>query len=140
MVYVIYNPTSDINDFVTDDKNSALVRAGELVDMKTHVHFEVRKYDMSIEEYNECLTADDYLKGVYTVRGFIEQFGEEPTFDTLSPAEAERLINMSPEEKAYAVMHIPDNVLLAELARRIGQYRTFADRIGEAESELRIFI
>lgn len=140
MVYVIYNPSSDVNDFVTEDKNSALMRAGELVDMKIHVHFEVIQYDMGIDEYNNGIPAEDHLKGVYTLRGFIEQFGEEPTFDTLSPAEAERLINMSPEEKGYVVMHIPDNVLLAELARRIGQYRTFADRIGEAESELRIFI
>lgn len=140
MVYTIYGKQTDINDMVTESMTSALTRAGELRDMFIEDAFEVRKYDLSIDEYNECLDADDHLMGVYSIRGFIEQFGIEPHFNTISPAEAERLINMSPEEKEFIVMHIPDTVILAELSRRFTQYRYFADRIGQANAELRIFI
>lgn len=140
MVYTIYGKQTDIDDIITESLASALVRAGELRDMRIDDAFEARKYDLSSDEYIECLDADDHLKGVYSIRGFIEQFGIEPHFNTITPAEAERLVNMSPEEKEFIVMHIPDNVILAELARRMKQYRDFAEKIGEANAELRIFI
>lgn len=140
MTYVIYNTDTDINDFVTDQKTSALMRAGELVDEGTDESYLVLKYDLSYDVYMDALDADEYLVGQYSVKGFIEQFGAEAPLYELSPAEKERLINLAPEEKAFVVMFIEDNVLLAELSRRMDQYRKFTEKIGKANDELRIFI
>ncbi|MBR5178663.1 MAG: hypothetical protein IKW90_07705 [Lachnospiraceae bacterium] len=138
MLYVIYNKTTDTNAYVTEDKSSALMYAGECIDYGYADDLIVHKYDMTEEEYDECL--DPQLVGWYTIKGFIEQFGEEPTFSELTPAEAERLINLSPEEKDFVVMHIPDATLIAELSRRVNEYRKYADKVSQANAELRIFI
>lgn len=138
MLYVIYNKATDINDFVTEDKASALMRAGELLDAGYNTDIYVEKYDMTAHEYSECL--DPPPVGCYNLKGFVEQFGEDPQFKELTPAEAERLINMSPEEKDFIVMHIPDATLIAELSRRMKEYRKYTEKIASADSELRIFI
>ena len=140
MTYVIYSPCTDTNDFVTDNKASALMRAGELVDVGTDGSYLVLKYDLSYDDYMDALDADDHLIGQYNVNGFIEQFGAEAPLYELSPAEKERLINLAPEEKAFVVMFIEDSVLLAELSRRMDQYRKYTEKIGRADDELRIFV
>lgn len=140
MTYVIYNTDTDINDFVTDQKTSALMRAGELVDEGVDGVYLVLKYDLSHDDYMDALDADEYLSGQYSVKGFIEQFGAEAPLHELSPAEKERLINLAPEEKNFVVMFIEDSVLLAELSRRMDQYRKYTEKIGCAGDELRIFI
>lgn len=140
MTYVIYNPDTDTNDFVTEQKTSALMRAGELVDEGIDGDYLVLKYDMSYDDYMDALDADEYLLGQYSVKGFIEQFGAEAPLYELSPAEKERLINLAPEEKNFVVMFIEDSVLLAELSRRMDQYRKYTEKIGRADDELRIFV
>lgn len=37
-------------------------------------------------------------------------------------------------------MHIPDNTLIAELSRRMKEYRKYTEKIATADAELRIFI
>lgn len=138
MLYVIYNKSNDTNDFITDSKSSALMRAGELLDAGYQADILVEKYDMTADEYDDCL--DPKPVGCYDLKGFVEQFGEDPQFKELTPAEAERLINMSPEEKDFIVMHIPDNTLIAELSRRMKEYRKYTEKIASADAELRIFI
>lgn len=138
MLYVIYSKTTDIDAYISEDKSSALMFAGECVDHGYADDLIVYKYDMTEEEYNERL--DPQPVGSYSLRSFIEQFGEEPTFSELTPAEAERLINLSPEEKDFVVMHIPDNTLIAELSRRMKEYRKYTEKIATADAELRIFI
>lgn len=140
MVYVFYYASDDINTFVTESKTSALMRAGELVDEGKNDYYLVLKYDLSYDDYMDALDADEHLIGQYSVKGFIEQFGAEAPLDELSPAEKERLINLAPEEKAFVVMFIEDNVLLAELSRRMDQYRKYTEKIGRADDELRIFV
>lgn len=140
MTYVIYSPTTDTNDFVTEQKTSALMRAGELVDEGIDGGYLVLKYDLSYDDYMDALDADEYLSGQHSVKGFIEQFGAEAPLYELSPAEKERLINLAPEEKNFVVMFIEDSVLLAELSRRMDQYRKYTEKIGRAGDELRIFI
>lgn len=95
MLYVIYNKATDINDFVTENKASALMRAGELIDRSYLGEMIVDRYDMTEDEYNDLL--DPQPIASYSLKEFIEQFGEEPQFKELTPAEAERLINLSPE-------------------------------------------
>ena len=138
MLYVIYNRSNDTNDFITDSKSSALMRAGELLDAGYKADIFVEKYDMTADEYDDCL--DPQPIGSYSLKGFVEQFGEEPTFTELTPAEAERLVNLSPEEKDFVIMHIPDATLIAELSRRVNEYRKYADKIAQSNAELRIFI
>ena len=140
MTYVIYSPGTDTNDFVADNKASALMRAGELVDQGLEKGYVVLKYDLSYDDYMDALDADEHLIGQYSVKGFIEQFGAEAPLYELSPAEKERLINLAPEEKAFVVMFIEDSVLLAELSRRMDQYRKYTEKIGRADDELRIFV
>lgn len=140
MTYVIYYRTDDINDLVTEQKTSALMRAGELVDLGIDGGYLVLKYDLSYDDYMDALDADEYLVGQYSVKGFIEQFGAEAPLYELSQAEKERLINLAPEEKAFVVMFIEDSVLLAELSRRMDQYRKYTEKIGRADDELRIFV
>lgn len=140
MTYVIYHTTNDINDLVTDTKTSALMRAGELVDEGIDGGYLVLKYDLSYDDYMDALDADEHLIGQYSVKGFIEQFGAEAPLYELSPAEKERLINLAPEEKNFVVMFIEDSVLLAELSRRMDQYRKYTEKIGNAGDELRIFV
>lgn len=140
MVYVIYHTTDDINDFVADSKESALMRAGELIDQGIDGGYLVFKYDLSYDDYMDALDADEYLKGQYSLKGFVEQFGAEAPLHQITPAEAERLINLAPEEKAFVVMHIEDSTLLAELSRRMSEYRKYAEKIGTANDELRIFV
>lgn len=140
MVYVIYQHGSDIDDFVTENKASALMRAGELVDNGVDHEYLVYKYDLTYDEYIDALDAEEYVIGTYNLKEFIEQFGAEAPLYELSPAEKERLINLAPEEKAFVVMFIEDNVLLAELSRRMDQYRKFTEKIGRANDELRIFV
>ena len=140
MTYVIYSPCTDTNDCVTDLKTSALMRAGELVDEGINGDYLVLKYDLSYDDYMDALDADEHLIGQYSVKGFIEQFGAEAPLYELSPAEKERLINLAPEEKAFVVMFIEDSVLLAELSRRMDQYRKYTEKIGRADDELRIFV
>ena len=140
MVYVIYNLTDDINDFVADSKESALMRAGELIDQDVDYNYQVLKYNMTYNDYMDALDADDHLSGSYGLKGFVNQFGAGPDLNMITPAEAERLINLSPEEKAFVVMHIEDSTLLAELSRRMSEYRKYADKILTANEELRIFI
>lgn len=138
MLYVIYNKSNNTNDFITDSKSSALMRAGELLDAGYQADIFVEKYDMTADEYDDCL--DPQPVGCYNLKGFVEQFGSEPEFVELTPADAERLINMSPEEKDFIVMHIPDKTLLAELSRRVKEYRKYTEKIANADAELRIFI
>ena len=140
MVYVIYNRTNDINDFVADSKESALMRAGELIDQDVDYNYQVLKYNMTYNDYMDALDADDHLSGSYGLKEFVNQFGAGPDLNIITPAEAERLINLSPEEKAFVVMHIEDSTLLAELSRRMSEYRKYADKILTATDELRIFI
>lgn len=140
MTYVIYHTTDDINDLVTELKTSALMRAGELVDEGIDGGYLVLKYDLSYDDYMDALDADEFLIGQYSVKGFIEQFGAEAPLYELSPAEKERLINLAPEEKNFVVMFIEDSVLLAELSRRMDQYRKYTEKIGNANEELRIFV
>lgn len=140
MTYVFYYRTDDINTFVTDQKTSALMRAGELVDNGTDGAYLVLKYDLSYDDYMDALDADEHLIGQYSIKGFIEQFGAEAPLYELSPAEKERLINLAPEEKNFVVMFIEDSVLLAELSRRMDQYRKYTEKIGRADDELRIFV
>ena len=138
MLYVIYNKSNDTNDFITDSKSSALMRAGELLDAGYKADIFVERYDMTADEYDDCL--DPQPIGSFNLKDFIDHFGEEPTFSELTPAEAERLINLSPEEKDFVVMHIPDNTLIAEMSRRMKEYRKYTEKIASADSELRIFI
>ena len=138
MLYVIYNKSNDTNDFITDSKSSALMRAGELLDAGYQNCIYVENYDMTADEYDDCL--DPQPLGRYNLKGFVEQFGSKPEFVELTPAEAERLINMSPEEKDFIVMHIPDATLIAELSRRMKEYRKYTEKIATADAELRIFI
>lgn len=140
MTYVIYHTTEDINDFVTESKTSALMRAGELIDQGVDNDYVVLKYDLSYDDYLDALDDYKYFKGQYSVKGFIEQFGAEAPLYELSQAEKERLINLAPEEKAFVVMFIEDSVLLAELSRRMDQYRKYTEKIGRADDELRIFV
>ena len=140
MTYVIYHTTDDINDLVTDQRTSALMRAGELVDEGVDGGYLVLKYDLSYDDYMDALDADEHLVGQYNVKGFIEQFGAEAPLYELSPAEKERLVNLAPEEKKFVVMHIEDSVLITELARRMQQYRKYTDKIATAGDELRIFV
>ena len=140
MVYVIYQHGSDIDDFVTENKASALMRAGELIDNGVDREYIVHKYDLTYDDYMDALDADEYITGTYSLKGFVEQFGAEAPLYELSPAEKERLINLAPEEKAFVVMFIEDSVLLAELSRRMDQYRKYTEKIGRADDELRIFV
>lgn len=140
MVYVIYNLKDDINDFVTDSKESALMRAGELIDQGIEADYQVLMYKMTYDDYMDALDADDHLSGSYGLKWFVSQLGVGPDLNMITPAEAERLINLSPEEKAFVVMHIEDSTLLAELSRRMSEYRKYADKILTANEELRIFI
>lgn len=140
MVYVIYNEANDINDFVADSKESALMRAGELIDQGIDIGYLVLKYDLSYDDYMDALDADEYFRGQYSIKGFVEQFGAEAPLHQITPAEAERLINLAPEEKAFVMMHIEDSTLLAELSRRMSEYRKYADKILTANDELRIFV
>ena len=140
MTYVIYTRTNDINDFATDSKESVLMRAGELIDHGIDTDYQIFKYDLSYDDYMDALDADDHLSGAYSLKGFVNQFGAEAPLYELSPAEKERLINLAPEEKAFVVMFIEDNVLLAELSRRMDQYRKYTEKIGRADDELRIFV
>ena len=77
MTYVIYNLSNDTNDFVTDSKESVLMRAGELIDQGDTYDYQVLKYNMTYDDYMDALDADDHLSGSYSVKGFIEQFGAE---------------------------------------------------------------
>ena len=138
MLYVIYNKTTDTNAYVTEDKSSALMYAGECIDYGYADVLIVNKYDMTSEEYYDYL--DPQPIASYSLIEFVEQFGEEPQFKELTPAEAERLINLSPEEKDFVIMHIPDATLIAELSRRVNEYRKYADKVSQANAELRIFI
>jgi len=141
MVYVIYNEANDINDFVADSKESALMRAGELIDQGIDVSYLVLKYDLSYDDYMDALDeVEEYFRGQYSLKGFVEQFGAGVPLHQITPAEAERLINLAPEEKTFVVMHIEDSTLLAELSRRMSEYRKYADKILTANDELRIFI
>lgn len=140
MVYVFYYRTDDINTFVTDSKESALMRAGELIDQGTDGSYLVLKYDLSYNDYMDALDAEEYFRGQYSIKGFVEQFGAEAPLHLITPAEAERLINLAPEEKAFVVMHIEDSTLLAELSRRMSEYRKYTEKIGTANDELRIFV
>ena len=140
MTYVIYNIPNDINDFVADSKESALMRAGELIDQGIDADYQVLKYDMTYDDYMDALDADDYLRGSYSLIGFVNQMDIVPDLNIITPAEAERLINLAPEEKAFVVMHIEDSTLLAELSRRMSEYRKYAEKIGTANDELRIFV
>ncbi|MBO5971382.1 MAG: hypothetical protein J6Q07_00025 [Alistipes sp.] len=140
MVYVIYNTPNDINDFWSDSKESVLIRAGELIDRGVDADYQVLKYDTTYDDYMDALDVDSYLSGTYSLKGFVNQFGAGPDFNTITPAEAERLINLAPEEKAFVVMHIEDSTLLAELSRRMSEYRKYADKILTANDELRIFV
>ena len=140
MTYVIYNIPNDINDFVADSKESALMRAGELIDQGVDIDYQVLKYDMTYDDYMDALDADEHLSGSYSLKGFVNQIGAGPDLNMITPAEAERLINLAPEEKAFVVMHIDDSTLLAELSRRMSEYRKYAEKIGNANDELRIFI
>lgn len=140
MTYVIYNIPNDINDFVADSKESALMRAGELIDQGIDADYQVLKYDMTYDDYMDALDSDEYLSESYSLKRFVSQIGAGPNLNMITPAEAERLINLAPEEKAFVVMHIEDSTLLAELSRRMSEYRKYAEKIGTANDELRIFV
>lgn len=140
VLYIIFDKSNDIEVFRTVDKASALMRAGEIFDAGYVKDMVVELYEMTAEEYDDMIDPDDNIKARYTLGGFIERFGEDPEFKELTPAEAERLINLSPEEKDFVVMHIPDATLIAELSRRVKEYRKYTEKVAQADAELRIFI
>lgn len=140
MLYVIYCSKDDIDDMITTSLTSALIRAGELVDMYEYGlpenAFSVYLYDMTEEEYNDAFVNDSDAKEIYTLKQFIAEYGTPE----LSPMEKENLQRLSAEEQLEAIKWIPDQMLIDELSRRVTEYRSYADAIREAGDKLRIYV
>lgn len=139
MVYVIYNAQTDINDLITESETSALMRAGELLDLNQvddGMNYFVYVYNMTEEQYNDSFIVEGDQDESYTLRSFIKSYGvpEIPEFGK------ETFHNLSPEEQLEVLKFIPDQVILSEIVRRISEYRSYADAIREASDKLRIFV
>ena len=140
MLYVIYCTKDDINDMTTTSLTSALMRAGDLVDMYEYGlpenAFSVYLYDMTEEEYNDAFVNDSDATAIYTLKQFIAEYG----VPELSPMEKENLQHLSTEEQLEVIKWIPDHIIIDEIYRRFDEYRTYADAVREAGDKLRIFV
>lgn len=137
MLYVIYDKSTDIDDFVNTSLTSALTRAGELLDTKdiTEFYF-VSLYDMTEEEYNNNFVTGSDAEETYTLKGFVKQFG----LDQIPSGSKERYHNLDRVEQIEVLKFTPDELLLEELSRRMIEYRKYADAIREANERLLIYV
>lgn len=135
MLYVIYNPDTDIDDLVTPSITSALLRAGELVDEDFSRHF-VSLYDMTEEDYNDSFTTSTDAIETYTLKGFIKKYGIAEVPD----AGLDTLHNLDQNEQLEVLKFIPDQMIIDELRRRFEEYRRYADAIRDAGDKLMIYV
>lgn len=142
MLYVIYNSTTDIDDFVTTSVTSALQRAGELADQLTDIGivdsdlYYVNVFDMTEDEYADAFVTDDDAVEKYTLRSFISAYGVAP----VPEGGKERFHNLDQNEQLEVLKFIPDKMLVDEINRRFSEYRAYADAIREAGDKMRIFV
>lgn len=140
MLYVIYNSTTDIDDFVTTSVTSALERAGELADLQTDIVdsdlYFVNVFDMTEDEYADAFVTDDDAVEKYTLRSFISAYGVAP----VPEYGKERFHNLDHNEQLEVLKFIPDKMLVDEINRRFTEYRAYADAIREAGDRMRIYV
>ena len=136
MLYLIYNPDTDIDELVTPSMTSALLRAGELVDEDFSSRHFVSLYDMTEEEYSESFITSSEAKETYTLKGFIKQYGIEEVPD----AGLDTFHNLDQNEQLEVLKFIPDQMIIDELRRRVEEYRRYADAIRDAGDQMRIYV
>lgn len=140
MLYVIYNSSTDIDDFVTTSVTSALERAGELADLQTDIVdsdlYFVNVFDMDEDEYADAFVTDDDAVEKYTLRSFISAYGVAP----VPEYGKERFHNLDQNEQLEVLKFIPDKMLVDEINRRFTEYRAYADAIREAGDRMRIYV
>lgn len=136
MLYVIYNPETDIDDLVTPSITSALLRAGELLDEDLKSRHFVSLYDMTEEDYAESFVTSSDATETYTLKGFIKNFGIEEVPD----AGLDTFHNLNRNEQLEVLKFIPDQMIIDEMRRRFEEYRRYADAIREAGDKLRIYV
>ena len=136
MLYVIYNPDTDIDDLVTPSITSALIRAGELLDKDLSSMHVVSLYDMTEEDYAESFVTYSDASETYTLKGFIRNFGVEEVPD----AGLYTLHNLDQNEQLEVLKFIPDQMIIDELRRRLEEYRRYVDAIHDAGEQMRIYV
>lgn len=137
MVYVIYNLTNDTNDFATDSIESALMRAGELIDQgyTNDNDYQVLNYSMTYDDYMDTPN-DEHLMCGYSLKGFIKQFGTTEVPETVS----EIFRNLDQNEQLEVLKFIPDHMLIGELRRRFDEYRRYAQGIRDVGDRMRLYV
>lgn len=136
MLYVIYNPETDIDEFKTTSITSALMRAGEMLDDFTDPRHFVAIYDMTEDDYIDSFTTSTDAVETYTLKGFVKHFGVPEVPD----AGLEVYHNLDQNEQLEVLKFIPDIMLIDELKRRTEEYRKYADAIREAGDALKIYV
>lgn len=155
-LYVIYNEQTDIDDCVTEDVKTALMRADELIENG-------KSTGMLVFVYND-ITAKEYNAGGHYA-SFNQEYGLESfcrkVRESDDPIEnAKRSINnikknvnpvipvknpeayhrMSEQEKIEVLHFVSDKMLLDELNRRFAEYRKGYDKIVESMDQMKIYI
>lgn len=136
MLYVIYNPDTDIDELVTPSITSALLRAGELLDEDLSSRHFVSLYDMTEEDYAESFVTSSDASETYTLKGFIRHFGVQEVPD----AGLDTLHNLDQNEQLEVLKFIPDQMIIDEMRRRFDEYRRYVDAIYDAGEQMRIYV
>ena len=123
MLYVVYNQETDIDEVRTENLLEAVQQATEIYD---------KTYDQHKNKHND----KNYTVQIIDMDEDIIQ----PTHENKSLVNKEVYHNLDEEEQLEVLKFVPDAMLIHELARRMSEYRKYADKIRVSGEELMIYV
>ena len=154
MLYVVYNQDTDVDEVRTENLLEAVQQATEIYDRTYDQHkdkhndknYTVQIIDMDEEDYetNSWDDIKDHICSNGSLYQFITTYGVndiiEPTHENKLLINKEVYHNLDEEEQLEVLKFVPDSMLIHELARRMSEYRKYADKIRVSGEELMIYV
>lgn len=128
MYISFYNRSCDVIQDTTDSIIDAQHIAGELIDNGFKDDIKVFIYDTDTDDQPQKeLTLEEFVKSPFN-----SIFGNRPV-------NTEIYHNLDQEEQIEVLHFIPDHIIIAEIERRMDQYRETLDNITVALDRMEIF-
>lgn len=153
MLYVVYNQETDIDEVRTENLLEAVQQATEIYDKTYDQHknkhddkkYSVQIIDMDEEDYetNSWDDIKDHLCSNSSLYQFITTYGVNDLTETKPKNDLvnkEVYHNLDEAEQLEVLKFVPDSMLIHELARRMSEYRKYADKIRVSGEELKIYV
>lgn len=163
MLYVFYNETTDLDEYVTESTSKAVEFSRDIISSGKGEEITVLMYDCTEDyyynnhdiKYVRQINVKQFYRRAITTK-HVEDFDKivnhdnqeeaEPVNDISAevktiPEDAKQILqHMDSDEQNHAIKYIPDQVLVNELMRRLTEYRNGYDKIVEAMDQMKIFV